>query len=85
MNDPVLESTLTCPVCDHAQREAMPTDACQYFYACSGCGELLRPKAGDCCVYCSYGTRPCPPVQQDQACCGGAESPAMIDPEYRHD
>jgi hypothetical protein len=24
----------------------------------------LRPKAGDCCVFCSYGTVPCPPVQE---------------------
>ncbi|MGE0674778.1 MAG: GDCCVxC domain-containing (seleno)protein, partial [Methylibium sp.] len=21
------------------------------------------PKSGDCCVYCSYGTVPCPPIQ----------------------
>lgn len=51
----------------------MPTDACQWFYECGQCHALLRPKAGDCCVYCSYGTVPCPPVQQagKSACCGG--------------
>lgn len=42
----------------------MPTDACQYFYDCEGCGAVLKPLAGDCCVYCSYGSVPCPPVQQ---------------------
>jgi len=41
----------------------MPVDACQYFYNCKGCGALLRPKDGDCCVYCSYGSVPCPPIQ----------------------
>ncbi|HEX3918034.1 MAG TPA: GDCCVxC domain-containing (seleno)protein [Caulobacteraceae bacterium] len=41
----------------------MPTDACQYFYDCQGCGAVLKPKAGDCCVFCSYGEVPCPPVQ----------------------
>ncbi|MCZ6863810.1 MAG: GDCCVxC domain-containing (seleno)protein, partial [Alphaproteobacteria bacterium] len=30
-------------------------DACIYFYDCKGCGALLKPNAGDCCVFCSYG------------------------------
>ncbi len=50
----------------------MPTDACQWFYECKACHALLRPKAGDCCVFCSYGTVPCPPVQATGAggsCC----------------
>jgi hypothetical protein len=42
----------------------MPLDACQWFYECTGCGALLKPKTGDCCVFCSYGSVPCPPVQQ---------------------
>lgn len=45
----------------------MPTDACQYFYDCRACGVLLRPKAGDCCVFCSFGTVPCPPIQEARA------------------
>lgn len=57
----VLESTITCPSCGTAKAETMPTAACQFFYDCTGCGELLRPKAGDCCVFCSYGSVPCPP------------------------
>ncbi|WP_119681960.1 GDCCVxC domain-containing (seleno)protein [Indioceanicola profundi] len=58
-----LESTLTCPRCGHRETETMPTDACQFFYDCMGCGTLLRAKAGDCCVFCSYGDTPCPPIQ----------------------
>ncbi|MEQ8286006.1 GDCCVxC domain-containing (seleno)protein [Thalassospira sp.] len=68
-----LVSVLTCPECGHQVRETMPTDACQYFYDCKGCGVVLRPLAGDCCVFCSYGTVPCPPVQIDgknAGCCG---------------
>jgi len=64
-----LNSTITCPECGHAQTEVMPTDACQWFYDCKGCKALLKPKPGDCCVYCSYGTVPCPPMQEDGACC----------------
>ena len=56
-------STITCPACGTAKTETMPTDACQYFYECTGCGEVLRPKPGDCCVFCSYGSVPCPPIQ----------------------
>ena len=39
---------------------------------CPGCHALLRPKPGACCVFCSYGSVPCPPIQQDQHCCGPA-------------
>ncbi|WP_425291228.1 GDCCVxC domain-containing (seleno)protein [Spirosoma linguale] len=65
----VLESTLVCPVCNHQQQETMPTNACQYFYEYSYCQSLLRPILGHCCVYCSYGSVQCPPVQQQKACC----------------
>jgi len=50
----------------------MPTDACQYFYECTTCKMLLKPKHGDCCVFCSYGSVPCPPIQEgkgDDCCC----------------
>ena len=43
----------------------MPTNACQFFYECTDCGSLLRPKPGDCCVFCSYGSIPCPPIQAE--------------------
>lgn len=41
----------------------MPANACVHFHACGGCGMVLRPKPGDCCVFCSYGSVPCPPIQ----------------------
>lgn len=62
-------STLTCPKCGHAEKEEMPTNACQFYYDCNGCGELLRPLQGDCCVFCSYGDVTCPPIQQNGKCC----------------
>ncbi len=58
-----LVSTLTCPACGHQKADRMPRDSCLYFYECAGCGALLKPKAGDCCVFCSYGSHPCPPKQ----------------------
>jgi transcription elongation factor Elf1 len=51
MSEVALRSTLTCPECGHVKVETMPTDACQWFYECESCKALLRPKAGDCCVF----------------------------------
>lgn len=66
----VLHSTLTCPHCGACSIELMPTNACCYFFDCKACGQLLRPKPGDCCVFCSYGSTPCPPIQANKSCCG---------------
>ncbi|MDA0997332.1 MAG: GDCCVxC domain-containing (seleno)protein [Proteobacteria bacterium] len=63
-------SILTCPKCGHSAAEEMPLDACIYFHTCPGCGETFRPLPGDCCVFCSYGTVPCPPIQQRRGCRG---------------
>lgn len=64
-----LQSTITCPECGHQQEETMPTDACQFFYECENCKNVLKPQKGDCCVYCSYGSVACPPIQLNQNCC----------------
>jgi len=72
----ILQSELTCPECGHKKTETMPTDACQWFYECESCRAVLKPKPGDCCVYCSYGSVPCPPIQLTPesegkgGCCG---------------
>ncbi|NNE81438.1 MAG: hypothetical protein HKN18_14320 [Silicimonas sp.] len=68
--DIALTSTLTCPECSAKTTAEMPTDACQYFWDCPACGAVLRPLPGDCCVWCSFGTVPCPPVQAGDGCCG---------------
>lgn len=72
--DVQLKSTLTCPACGRSHEETMPTDACQWYYECPSCHALLRPKPGDCCVYCSYGTVPCPPKQLGTGGCCGSET-----------
>jgi hypothetical protein len=59
-------STITCPRCGHRESERMRPDACLIVYACKGCGVELRPLAGDCCVFCSYGSVPCPAVQRER-------------------
>jgi hypothetical protein len=66
---PILQSTITCPRCGHKSEETMPTNACVFFYDCPGCGNRLKPKPGHCCVFCSYGSVKCPPIQQGESCC----------------
>ena len=68
-NSVILRSELTCPRCGLVREESMPTDACMFFYECTGCHVVLRPKAGDCCVFCSFGSVKCPPMQQSSQCC----------------
>lgn len=65
------QSEITCPHCGFAKVETMPADACQFFWDCAGCEAVLRPKAGDCCVFCSFGSVPCPPIQVARSASSG--------------
>jgi hypothetical protein len=67
MSDNVtLTTTMRCPACGQESVETMPTNRFVFFWECPGCKTVLRPKDGDCCVYLSYGDRPCPFVQKEQ-------------------
>lgn len=57
------KAVLTCPKCKAKHKDKMPTDTCQYFYKCNDCGEMLKPKEGECCVFCSYADTKCPSKQ----------------------
>ncbi|PKP08634.1 MAG: hypothetical protein CVU09_14915 [Bacteroidetes bacterium HGW-Bacteroidetes-4] len=54
------KSTITCPNCGYQKEEAMPENSCQFFYECENCKTILKPRQGDCCVFCSYGSIICP-------------------------
>jgi rubredoxin len=58
-----LQSTIRCPQCGFHKTESMPVDSCRVRYECQSCQTILKPKSGDCCVFCSYGTVSCPPRQ----------------------
>lgn len=64
----IFQSIITCPNCGYKKEETMPTDACSWFYECENCKTILKPLEGDCCVYCSYGSVPCPPIQESGKC-----------------
>jgi hypothetical protein len=65
-------SDLRCPHCGHVETLPMPTDACLFFHECAACHTIIRPTAGDCCVFCSFGSVVCPPMQSGSGasdCC----------------
>jgi hypothetical protein len=66
---PQVESKLTSPHGKHVSAETMSTDACVYFYEGGNCHEMLKQLAGNYCVFCSYGSVPCPPLQAGDYCC----------------
>jgi hypothetical protein len=55
-------TVIRCPACGIESVAPMPEEACLYFWDCPACNTVVRPKAGDCCVFCSYGSAPCPPA-----------------------
>ena len=65
----IMKSILTCPVCGQPSEETMPEEVCLRFYRCPKCETILKPRAGDCCVFCSYGNVTCPPKQAEASEC----------------
>jgi hypothetical protein len=59
-----MQSTLTCPKCQHQSTEVMQENACKVFHKCSSCSEMVKPKSKECCVFCSYGSVKCPSKQK---------------------
>lgn len=68
-NNLILNSIITCPKCGSEFEEIMSENSCLYFYECENCTFMMKPLAGDCCVFCSFGSEKCPPVQKDGKCC----------------
>ncbi|MEW6026913.1 MAG: GDCCVxC domain-containing (seleno)protein [Planctomycetota bacterium] len=59
----IITSKFTCPKCGFKQVLEMPVDQCQVVYQCPRCRNLIVPKQGDDCIFCSYGNTPCPDKQ----------------------
>jgi hypothetical protein len=57
---------VTCPVCKTKVREVMCSETVKVIYHCPACLAWVSPKKGDHCIYDSYGSAKCPPVQVKQ-------------------
>jgi hypothetical protein len=71
MPDVEVTSIITWPECGAATEAEIPIDWCTVFWNCPACDATLRPDSGDCRVFCSHGSVPCPPVQVDECGCSG--------------
>ena len=60
------EATITCLYCGSKYELKMPTNFCQIMFTCPNCKKTLTPKEGDCCVFCSYADKKCPPIQTEE-------------------
>ena len=54
---------ITCPVCSNAVVERMSHESLKGVFHCQKCLTWLAPKPGDHCIYESYGSVRCPPLQ----------------------
>lgn len=62
----IIKTRITCPYCGFEKEEEMPLYVCVHFYECKSCKKILKPKEGECCVFCSYGSVKCPPKQVEE-------------------
>jgi hypothetical protein len=57
------DCVVTCPVCKTRVQETMVPETLKLIYHCPVCLTWLSPKKGDHCIYDSYGSVNCPPIQ----------------------
>jgi len=61
----VLECSVTCPSCGSVLATTMSQSETVRRLSCRACGEAMVPEPGDCCVFCSHGSVPCPGTQRE--------------------
>ena len=57
------DCVVTCPVCKTQVQEKMTSETPKLIYHCPVCKTWLSPKKNDHCIYDSYGSVKCPPIQ----------------------
>ncbi|WP_305120694.1 MULTISPECIES: GDCCVxC domain-containing (seleno)protein [Polynucleobacter] len=38
-----------------------------HLYRCKACSTILKPKSGDCCIFCSFGNTDCSSSEKNLA------------------
>ncbi|TGV04901.1 hypothetical protein EM932_01720 [Flavivirga rizhaonensis] len=60
----LLETTISCPYCNHKMNIKMSETSIHFIHECNNCKKILRPLEGSCCIFCSYGNTTCPSSQK---------------------
>jgi hypothetical protein len=56
-------SVLQCTGCGFTQEFEMPQYASRKHFYCPDCRKAHQSRKEECCIYCSYGSVPCPQQQ----------------------
>ena len=59
-----LKTVITCQSCGMAEEIMMHPKLPEQKFVCKKCSAELLAQAGECCVFCSYGSVKCPPIQE---------------------
>ncbi len=57
-------STLYCPHCRAGSHERMSLDHTLHEFHCLWCNRTMRHEPEQHCIFCAFGSRPCPEKQQ---------------------
>ncbi len=61
----LLETTISCPYCNHKMTAKMSQTSIHFLHECNNCHKILKPVKGHCCIFCSYGDIKCPNTQKE--------------------
>ncbi|MCW3076432.1 MAG: hypothetical protein JWO32_1041 [Bacteroidetes bacterium] len=61
-----IKSVVVCPVCKFKRELFMAANHFLKVYECEECNALLKTDKKQCCIFCSYGSVPCIPVQMEK-------------------
>ncbi|WP_206603356.1 GDCCVxC domain-containing (seleno)protein [Polynucleobacter paneuropaeus] len=59
-------SIITCPSCLAQEALEIP-EGSMHLYRCKACSTILKPKSGDCCIFCSFGNTDCSSSEKNLA------------------
>lgn len=58
------KTRITCRNCGATEDITMHSSLPERSFTCKKCTTVLLAHSDECCVYCSYGSVQCPPVQE---------------------
>ncbi len=56
-------SEVRCSTCEYTETIRMPKYATKTSFECTRCKCVMTPRHHSCCIFCSYGSVPCPRQQ----------------------
>lgn len=74
---------VNCPCCGHSQSITMDYGASPQVYVCDLCLSAIAAPAGECCLFCAYGSKFCEPKSNALKTPDNAASDTLLIPETK--